>query len=86
MKVLAIAAIVTAAFLVALAPAIGAIYGDAYPGDSKKRAALAACSASEAGFSRLLAEDRAQCYARFLAAPPTEPARVPRREQVAGLG
>ena len=86
MKALSIAAIVTAALVLALAPAIGMIYGEAYPDDGNKRAALTACGLADSGFSRLRAEDRARCYARFLQTPPADRPRVPRHEQIVDLG
>jgi len=83
MKGLSIAAFLIAAILLALAPAASTIYRDAYPVEAAKRAALAACGRDDPGFSRLLAGERARCYARLLQPAPEDSPVVPRREQVA---
>ncbi|MBV8776881.1 MAG: hypothetical protein JO258_06760 [Alphaproteobacteria bacterium] len=80
MKAFAIPAILAAAFGVAVAPVAVAIYRDAFPADPARRAALAAC-AQDAGFNRLIAADRARCYAQALS-PAAPPPPVPRRLQI----
>jgi len=67
----------------ALTPAISTIYREAFPAEPVKRAALAACAQADPGFHRLIAGDRARCYARQLQLPPP-PDPVPRSEEIAG--
>jgi hypothetical protein len=83
MKGLAIAASLLGSVALALAPAISTICREAFPGEPGKRAALAACAQADPGFHRLIAGDRARCYARHLQAPPP-PDPVPRSEEIAG--
>jgi hypothetical protein len=82
MKALSIAAFLVGAVLLALAPAASTIYREAYPVEPVKRAALAACAGADQGFDRLIAGQRAQCYARQLQAPET-PEMVPRSVEIA---
>ena len=86
MKLLTITAIATAALLLALAPVVSTIYGEAYPGDGAKRAALDACALADPGFNRLNAGERARCYARVLQTPPADSPQAPRREEIAESG
>jgi hypothetical protein len=83
MKSWSIAGLVLAAILLALAPAAGMIYCEAYPAETVKRSALAICARDEPSFNRLFAGERARCYARLLQAPAEDAPLVPRREQVA---
>jgi hypothetical protein len=83
MKGLSIAGFVVAAILLALAPSLTMIYREAYPAELAKREALAACARGEPGFNRLLAEERARCYAGLPQAPPEVAPIVPRQEQIA---
>jgi hypothetical protein len=83
MKNWPIAGLIVAAILLALAPAAGTIYCEAYPAETAKRSALAVCARNEPGFNRLFAGERARCYTRLLQAPPGDAPLVPRREQVA---
>jgi hypothetical protein len=85
MKAVAFPAFLLAASVLALAPAISAVYGEAYPAEAAKRAALAVCARSDPGFDRFYAGQRAQCYARQLSPPPIAPA-VPRRQQLVEAG
>jgi len=85
MKALSIPAFLIAAIALALVPAVSTIYGEAYPAEAAKRAALAVCAQSDPGFDRFYAGQRAQCYARQLSAPRVAPA-VPRREQLVEAG
>jgi hypothetical protein len=82
MKALSVAAFLLASVALALAPAFSMIYREAYPVEAGKRAALAACAEADGGFDRLIADQRAQCYARQLQAP-ERPEEVPRSEQLA---
>ena len=86
MKALSIAAIVTAAVVLALVPAIVTVYREAYPDDGSRRAALTVCGLADPAFSRLKAKDRARCYAHSLQPPPAGQPRIPRREQIVDLG
>jgi hypothetical protein len=85
MKMLSIASLLLVGIALALSPAIGAIYGAAFPAEPEKRAALAACAQDKPGFDRLLADERAKCYARQLPTPEA-PERVPRSEEIAEAG
>jgi hypothetical protein len=81
-----IAGCVAAAIVVALAPAVGLIYGEAYPADDDRRLALAACGHDQPGFNRWLARERSRCYVGLRQGPPpAKPALVPRRIQMANL-
>jgi hypothetical protein len=82
MKALSVAAVLLASVALALAPAVRAIYREAYPVEAAKRAALAACVTADPSFDRLIAGQRAQCYARQLQAP-EKPEMVPRSLQIA---
>jgi hypothetical protein len=82
MKALSVAAFLLASVALALTPAVSMIYREAYPIEPVKRAALAACAEADRGFDRLIAGQRAQCYARRLQAPET-PEAVPPSEQLA---
>lgn len=85
MKGLSIAASLLAAVVLALTPTVSTIYREAFPAEPTKRAALAACAQANPGFRRLIADQRAKCYARqYQTTPPVDP--VPRREQLAGSG
>jgi hypothetical protein len=86
MKFLTVTAVVTAALLLALAPVVSAVYGEAYPSDGTQRAALNACAAADPGFNRLNAGARARCYARLLQAPAAPAPLLPRREEIAESG
>jgi hypothetical protein len=82
MKGFAITASLLGSAALALAPAISTICREAFPAEPAKRAALAACAQEDPGFHRLIAGDRARCYARQLQAPaPPDP--VPRSEEIA---
>lgn len=83
MRFLTITAVVTGALLLALAPVISAVYGEAYPSDRTQRAALNACATADPAFNRLNAGARARCYARLLEAPPAPAPSLPRREEIA---
>lgn len=84
-KFLSIAAIMTMAMIVALAPAASTIYAEAYPLDGVKRAALDTCAA-DPGFDRLQAGERARCYARLLQVPAMDSPLPPRRLDIADTG
>jgi hypothetical protein len=86
MKALSIAGFAVAAILVAMAPALTAIYREAYPAEAGKREALAACAVADPGFNRLFAKARARCYSRLLPAPQEPPPLVPREQLVAVTG
>ena len=83
MKGLAIAASLLGSVVLALTPAISTIYREAFPAEPDKRAALAACAQEDPGFHRLIAGERARCYARQLQAP-AAPVPVPRSHEIAG--
>ena len=83
MRFLTVTAVVTAALLLALAPVVSAVYGEAYPSDGIQRAALNACVAADPRFNRLNAGARARCYARLLQAPPAPAPLLPRRQEIA---
>jgi hypothetical protein len=85
MKGLSIAAALFASVTLALTPTIATIYREAFPAEPEKRAALAACAEADPGFRRLIAEQRAQCYARQLLAPEA-PLPVPRALEIAASG
>ena len=85
MKGLSIATVLFAAIALALTPTISTIYREAFPAEPTKRAALATCAQADPGFRRLIAEQRAQCYARQLQAP-APPAPVPHRHDIAASG
>jgi len=70
MKGVLLAAVFAAGIGVALTPVVSTIYADAYPQDPMKREALAQCSRADREFNRLLADERAACYRRFLPEPP----------------
>jgi len=82
MRAVSIASFLLASLAVALAPAVMTVYREAFPAEAAKRAALAACARADPGFDRLIASDRAQCYARRLPAAET-PQPVPRRGEIA---
>jgi len=85
MKGLSIAAALLVSVALALAPTISTVYREAFPAEPTKRAALAACAQADPGFNRLIAGERAKCYARQLQAPPPlDP--VPRRDDIAASG
>jgi hypothetical protein len=81
MKGWSIAALLLVSVALALTPAISTIYRESFPAEPIKRAALAACAQSDARFSRLIADERAKCYARQLPAPPPLE-MVPRSEEI----
>ena len=83
MKGLAIAASLLGSVVLAFTPAISTIYREAFPDEPTKLAALAACAQADPGFHRLIAGERAKCYAHQLQTPPA-PVPVPRREEIAG--
>jgi len=85
-KFLSIAAIAVTGLVLALAPAASTIYREAFPQDSVRRAALAACASSDPGFSRLTAADRAACYARLLHPPQVDSPLQPRHQELADRG
>jgi hypothetical protein len=85
MKGLSIAAVLFASVALALAPTVSTVYREAFPAEPAKRAALAACAQVDPGFHRLIAGERAKCYARQLQGP-TPPAPVPRRGDIAAAG
>ena len=85
MKVLSIAAILLASVTLALMPAVSTIYREAFPAEPTKRTALSACAEADPGFHRLIAEQRAQCYAQQLQAPEA-PLPAPRALEIATLG
>jgi len=85
MRALSVAGFLVAAALLALLPAVSTIYREAYPAEAARRAALAACAQADPGFDRLIARQRASCYARQLPAPATREA-VPRSEELAEAG
>jgi len=72
MKGLLISALFAGAVVAAVTPALSTIYADAYPQDPVKRQALDECYQTDHGFNRLLADERAACYQRFV--PPAPPA------------
>jgi hypothetical protein len=82
MKGVAITISLLGSVVLALTPAVSTIYREAFPTDPTKRAALATCARADPGFHRLIAGDRAQCYARQAPAPPL-PDPVPRSEEIA---
>lgn len=82
MKGLSIAAVLLASIALALTPTVNAIYGEAFPAEPARRAALAACAVADPGFHRLIAEERALCYAQQLQAPEM-PLPVPRAMEIA---
>jgi hypothetical protein len=86
MKGWSIAGLLLASVALALTPAISTIYREAFPAEPIKRAALAACTQADAGFRRLIADDRAKCYARQLPAPPPPLEMVPRSEEIVDSG
>jgi hypothetical protein len=85
MKGLSVAASLLAAVALALMPAVSTIYREAFPAEATKRAALAACVQADSGFRRLIAVERAKCYARQWQAPPQFD-MVPRREEIVDSG
>jgi len=85
-KFLSIGAIAATGLVLALAPAASTIYGEAFPQDNAKRAALAACASADPGFSRLTAADRAACYVRLLHPPQVDSPLPPRRQELADSG
>jgi hypothetical protein len=85
MKGIAIAAVLLVSVTLAMTPTVSTIYREAFPTEPTKRAALAACAQADPGFRRLIAEQRAQCYARQLQTPPP-PDPVPRRDDIATSG
>jgi hypothetical protein len=78
MKGLLLSALFVGAVVAAVSPVVSTIYADAYPQDPVKRQALDQCYEADHGFNRLLADERADCYRRFMpAAAPVMPlARV----------
>ena len=84
MKGLWIAAVLLASVTLALTPTVSTICHEAFPAEPTKRAALAACAEADPSFHRLIAEQRAQCYARQLQAPEL-PLPVPRALEIATL-
>jgi hypothetical protein len=85
MKGFSVAACLLASVALALAPAVSTIYRQAFPAEPVKRAALAACAQADPGFHRLIAGQRAKCYARQLQAqPPLD--MVPRSEEIVDSG
>jgi hypothetical protein len=81
MKGLVIAASMLGSVLLPLTPAISTIYREAFPTEPAKQAALAACAQDDPGFHRLIASERAQCYARQLLAP-AQPDPMPRSREI----
>jgi len=81
MKEFVIAASLLGSMALALTPAVSTICREAFPAEPVKRAALAACAQTDPGFHRLMAEDRAKCYARQLQAAP-QPDPVPRSLEI----
>jgi hypothetical protein len=74
MKGVLISMLFLGAALAAIAPVLSTIYVDAYPQDPVKRQALDQCYQANHGFNRLLADERADCYRRFVpVAPPALP-------------
>ena len=71
MKGVLISALFLGATVAAVSPLLSTVYGDAYPADPGKRQALDQCYEADHGFNRLLANDRASCYRRFLPAAPS---------------
>jgi hypothetical protein len=71
MKLAAIAALVFASLLIALAPAVGTLYGEVYPRDSAKKEALRQCHKIDPAFNRLIAAARAACYDNHRNAEPS---------------
>ena len=86
MKGLSIAGFMLAATVLAVTPALTTIYREAYPAEAARRAALAGCGQLDPGFNRLIASERAQCYAHFLQAAPDKPPMVPRHRQIVAAG
>ena len=84
MKGWSIAASLFASIALALMPSVSTIYREAFPAEPVKRAALAACAQADAGFHRLIAGDRAKCYARQLPPPPLD--MPPRSEEIVDRG
>jgi hypothetical protein len=82
MKALSLGACLVGAVLLALTPAASTIYREAYPLEAVKRAALAVCAEVDPSFDRLIAGQRAKCYARQLQAPEM-PQPAPRRIELA---
>jgi hypothetical protein len=85
MKCLSVASLLLASVALALAPAITTIYREAFPSELVKRAALTACAQADSGFDRLIAVERAKCYARQLQTVPA-PEPVPRSQEIVDSG
>ena len=66
---MSIAAALLASIALALTPTVTIIWREAFRAGPAKRAALPACVEAHPGFRRLIAEQRALCYARQLQAP-----------------
>jgi hypothetical protein len=86
MKALSICGFAIVAIGVALAPAASVVYRDAFPVEAAHRDALTACARSDTGFNRLIAADRAECYAHLLQPAPEKAPLVPRRREIAASG
>jgi hypothetical protein len=86
MKALSIGGFAIVAVGLALAPAASTIYREAFPAEATHRAALAACARLDPGFNRLIAAQRAECYAHFLQPAPEKAPTVPRRHEIAVSG
>jgi hypothetical protein len=70
MKLAAIGALVFASPLIALAPAVSTLYGEAYPRDATKKEALYQCRKVDPAFNRLIAAARSACYDSHQSAKP----------------
>ena len=69
MKGLMLSCLLAGAAVIAVTPVLSTVYADAYPTDPLKHAALERCVESSSGFNRLLAAERAACYARLIPTP-----------------
>jgi hypothetical protein len=86
MRALSLGGFAIAAVGLALTPAASTIYHDAFPAEAAHRAALGACAQLDPGFNRLIAAERAECYAYFLQSVPEKAPMVPRRREIAASG
>jgi|HubBroStandDraft_6_1064221.scaffolds.fasta_scaffold379000_2 hypothetical protein len=86
MKALSISGFAIVAIGVALAPAVSMIYRDAFPVEATHRAALADCARIDPAFNRLIAADRAECYAHSLQMAPQKAPLIPRLREIAASG